>query len=50
MVKNVTSHIFSLNFGYGMEFRKKKIEYYNEFASFVDDHTILLDDRQGKTH
>lgn len=36
-----------LNFGYVGELAEKGITYFNMFASFVDQHTIKLDDRKG---
>jgi len=33
-------HIKSLNFGYIMDFNKMQLKYYNEYASFIDQHTI----------
>ena len=47
MVGNVQKHIKSLNWGYKAELIKLKIKYFNFYASFVDPHTILLDN--GKT-
>ena len=46
---NVQSHIASLNFGYRTQLRKNKVTYYNKFAKFVDEHTIELTDKKGKT-
>lgn len=47
MVGNVQKHIKSLNWGYKAELIKLKIKYFNFYASFIDAHTILLDN--GKT-
>jgi pyruvate/2-oxoglutarate dehydrogenase complex dihydrolipoamide dehydrogenase (E3) component len=42
MVQNVNMHIKSLNWGYKMQLKKKEVDYHNEFASFVDPHTLKL--------
>lgn len=42
MVKNVNGHIRSLNFGYRSELTKKKIKFFNSYASFVDNHTVTV--------
>ena len=47
--ENVQSHISSLNFGYRGQLRKSKVTYYNKFAKFIDNHTIELTDKKGKT-
>jgi len=47
---NVNYHIKSINFGYKKDLKQKKITYYNEFASFVDAHTVSLVDKKGKSH
>ena len=46
---SVQGHIGSLNFGYRGQLRKNKVTYYNKFAKFVDNHTIELTDKKGKT-
>lgn len=38
-----------LNFGYKGALDEAGVKYYNMYASFVDAHTILLDDCNGKT-
>lgn len=48
MIESVNDHVRSLNFGYVKELRSKGIKYYNMFATFVDDHTLLLTDAKGK--
>lgn len=48
MVSNVQKHIKSLNWGYKTDLIKLKIKYFNAYASFVDDHTIQLEDAKGK--
>lgn len=47
MVKNVQSHIKSLNWGYKTDLMKLKAKYYNSYASFVDAHTIRLENAKG---
>jgi thioredoxin reductase (NADPH) len=49
MIENVNNHVYSLNFGYRKELTTKGIKYYNKFATFIDDHTLLLTDNKGKT-
>lgn len=48
MIESVNDHVRSLNFGYVKELRSKGIKYFNMFATFVDDHTLLLTDAKGK--
>ncbi len=48
MIESVNDHVRSLNFGYVKELRSKGIKYYNSFATFETDHTILLTDAKGK--
>jgi len=48
MVKNVQSHIKGLNWGYKSDMIQLKCKYYNSYASFVDTHTIKLDNGKGK--
>ena len=40
MIENVQSHIGSLNWGYRVQLRDKKVDYINAFAKFTDPHTI----------
>lgn len=40
-------HIKSLNWGYKADLIKLKIKYFNSYATFLDEHTIHLDN--GKT-
>ena len=44
LVDNVQKHIKSLNWGYKSDFIKMKLKYFNMYATFIDAHTILLDD------
>jgi len=47
MVTNIDNYIKSLNWNYKTELRSKKVKYYNKFATFVDPHTLALDDGKG---
>ena len=49
LVGKVQMHIKMLNFGYIMDFNKLKVKYFNEYASFIDQHTIQLQNKDGKT-
>ena len=42
MKKNVSAHIASLNWGYKTQLMSLKVKYYNNLASFIDPHTILV--------
>lgn len=44
---NVDGHIRSLNFGYGVDLRKKGVKYFNAYATFVDAHTCELKTKKG---
>lgn len=48
MVKNVQTHIKSLNWGYKTDLMKLKAKYYNSYATFVDPHTVRVEDAKGK--
>jgi len=48
MVKNVQNHIKGLNWGYKSDLIKMKAKYYNSYATFVDAHTLSLDNGKGK--
>ncbi|KAB7496566.1 Thioredoxin reductase 3 [Armadillidium nasatum] len=48
MVEGIQNHIGSLNWGYRVALRDKKIDYLNAFATFVDEHTIKTVDKKGK--
>lgn len=47
MVTNVQKHIKSLNWGYKTDLIKLKIKYFNKYASFVNEHTIQVEDKNG---
>jgi len=49
MVKHINSHIRSLNWGFKAELMKAKAKYFNEYASFVDAHTLELKKANGDT-
>uniref|UniRef100_A0A6S8ENN2 Thioredoxin reductase n=1 Tax=Aplanochytrium stocchinoi TaxID=215587 RepID=A0A6S8ENN2_9STRA len=40
MVTSITNYIRSLNFGYRVQLRDKKVEYVNKLGKFLDPHTI----------
>lgn len=48
MVTNVQKHIRSLNWGYRIALMDKSVEYFNNYAVFVDPHTVSLQDITGK--
>ncbi len=48
MVQNVQDHIGSLNWGYRVALRDKKVKYLNEYATFVDKHTVKTVNKKGK--
>lgn len=48
MVKNVQMHVKGLNWGYKSDMIKLKAKYYNSYATFVDPHTLRLENAKGK--
>ncbi len=48
MVQAVQDHIGSLNWGYRVALRDKGVKYLNEYATFVDAHTIKTRNKKGK--
>lgn len=42
MVEGIQAHIGSLNWGYRVALREKKVNYLNAFAEFVDPHTLKV--------
>ena len=42
MVEAIQAHIGSLNWGYRVALREKKVNYLNAFAEFVDPHTLKV--------
>lgn len=49
MITNINNYIRSINFGYKADMRKRGIKFYEKYASFVDPHTVELEDAKGKT-
>lgn len=47
MVQAIQDHVRSLNWGYKVQLRTKKVKYYNKLASFVDKNTLNLTDKAG---
>ncbi|XP_046655246.1 thioredoxin reductase 1, cytoplasmic-like isoform X2 [Daphnia pulicaria] len=48
MVEAIQAHIGSLNWGYRVALREKKVNYINAFAEFVDPHTLKTTDKKKK--
>merc|ERR1719473_114500 len=48
MVGAVTMHVKSLNFGYRADLMSNSVKYYNAFATFVDEKTVVAVDKKGK--
>ncbi len=46
-MKNVNSHIKSLNWSYKSEISSLGVKYFNSYAKFVDAHTVELTDKKG---
>ncbi|CAI9720014.1 thioredoxin reductase 1, cytoplasmic [Octopus vulgaris] len=44
----IQDHIGSLNWGYRVQLREKKVTYYNAYAKFVGPHKIEATDKKGK--
>lgn len=42
MVEGIQAHIGSLNWGYRVALREKKVNYINAFAEFIDPHTLKV--------
>ena len=42
MIENINDHIRGINYGYRKDLAKRGIDNFNEFASFIDEHTIEL--------
>ena len=49
MVGNIQMHIKSLNWGFKTDLIKAKVKYFNEYASFIDAHTLELKKANGQT-
>lgn len=48
LTKSVQNHIKSLNFGYKVQMREKKVDYKNALGSFIDENTLKLIDKKGR--
>ena len=48
MKEEVQNHIGSLNWGYRVQLREKGVTYMNEYAEFVDEHTVKTVNKKGK--
>ena len=42
MKDEIQNYVKSINFGYRVQLREKKVDYINSFASFVDPHKIRV--------
>ena len=47
LVGNVVMHIKSLNFGYRADLMTNSVKYYNAYASFVDEKTVVAVDKKA---
>ena len=50
LVGNVVMHIKSLNFGYRADLMTNSVKYYNAYASFVDEKTVVAVDKKARCH
>jgi len=48
MVLEIQNHIGGLNWGYRVALREKQVDYLNEYAQFVDGHTLKTVNKKGK--
>lgn len=48
MVEAIQAHVGSLNWGYRVALREKKVQYMNAYAEFVDPHTLKTTDKKKK--
>lgn len=48
MVTGIQDHIGGLNWGYRVSLREKAVTYLNEYAEFVDPHTLKTVNKKGK--
>lgn len=48
MKSNIQNHVHSLNWGYRVQLREKKVTYENSFAEFIGPHTIKAVNKKGK--
>lgn len=49
MAANINAHVRSLNWGFKSDLIKNKCKYFNEYASFIDAHTVELKKANGTT-
>ena len=49
MVQNVQGHVKSLNWGYKVALREKKVKYLNELGKFVGPNKLELTNKKGQT-
>jgi thioredoxin reductase (NADPH) len=47
MVNKIQAYIHSLNWNYKVNLHQDGVDYYNNFASFRDNHSLQLDDEKG---
>lgn len=48
MKNAIQDHIGSLNWGYRVQLREKKVDYHNAYAEFVDKNTVKATNKKGK--
>lgn len=48
MVEAIQEHIQSLNWGYKTTLQQKEVTYFNAFAKFIDEHHILLTNKNNE--
>jgi len=48
MVEEIQAHIGGLNWGYKVALREKEVTYLNEYAEFIDEHTLKTVNKKGK--
>lgn len=46
---NIQNYIGSLNWGYRVALRDKKVDYINAYGEFIDSHTLKITRKNGKT-
>ena len=47
--ENVQNYIRGLNFKYRVAFREKEVTYLNKLGTFIDEHTIEVTDKKGRS-
>mmetsp|Transcript_1121 Transcript_1121/g.3388 ORF Transcript_1121/g.3388 Transcript_1121/m.3388 type:complete len:593 (+) Transcript_1121:54-1832(+) len=48
LVDSVRDYIRSLNFGYKVQLREKKVKYLNKLGTLVDEHSVKCVDKKGR--